>query len=184
MLRIDVASRAIETTIPLAGKNPFGIFLQYEGAFWLAEPGDVDTANEALAGVERFDPQTSTSSLVVKESDVGGASIMQVAITAGCGAAIVADPSPKNRTALVTFDPATGALFTTWSSPAFGPTTDYDLQGMLWVGSVLLVGDRGATTSGKYPVHAFDLAPPCTLQKRPDTILLQLQPVAFGAPPK
>jgi streptogramin lyase len=184
ILRIDVATQQIEASLPLLGRNPFGLFVPFDGSLWLAEPGSVDAADETLAGIERFDPQTSTSTLVVKESDVGGASVMQVALTAGCGAAIVADPSPKNLTALVTFDPASGSLYSTWTRPAFGPTTDYDLEGMLWVGSVLLVGDRTVTSTGKYAVHTFDLVAPCTLHERPDTIFLPLQPVAFATPPR
>ena len=181
ILPIDVTTGVAETPIPLQGRNPFGLFVPYDGKLWMAEPGSFYVSNEPLAGIEVFDPQTSTSQLLVHEADLGG-SIAQVAITAGCGAAIIADSSPKNLTSLVTFDPVTGIPFTTATNPVFGPTTDYDLQGMLWVGTSLAVGNRTTTADGKFAVHVFNLTGTCTLQERPDTVFLPMQPVAFGAP--
>ena len=93
MLKIDIATRKIEGGDPAQGRNPFGLFDIYGGYIWLAGQGDVDTANEANAGVERFDPQTSKSTLLLSESALAGGSVIEVAVTAGCGAFIVADPS-------------------------------------------------------------------------------------------
>jgi hypothetical protein len=185
VLRIDVASGTIDGTTSLVGRNPFGLFVPYGGALWLAEPGTFDQANESSAGVERFDPQTQTSTLVVAETAFG-ASVAEVAVTSGCAAAVVADATTVNATSLVTFDPDTGAALTTAAKPVLA-TSGYDLQGMLWVGNVLLVGDRTPATGGaqRYPVHAFDRTPgDCVLTERPDAIFLEgLPPVGFQPTP-
>ncbi len=182
ILQIDVASGAIEDATPLQGRNPFGLFFAYAGALWMAEPGDFAKTNEPLAGIERFDPQTHTSKLLVTEIAFG-ASVAEVAVTAGCGAAIVADATSKNATSLVTFDPDAGTALTTAANPILS-TSGYDLQAMLWVheeaGDVLLVGDRTKPSGGgQYAVHAFDRSGGCVLTKRPDVISLPLQPIAF-----
>ncbi|HEY2510370.1 MAG TPA: hypothetical protein VGI39_05930 [Polyangiaceae bacterium] len=179
ILRIDVTSGQVEGTTDLVGRNPFGGIVSYGGALWLAEPGDFASATEMLAGIERFDPQTATSALRVKETDLGG-SVSEVAVTGGCGAAIVADASANNLTSLVTFDPQSGAVLANASSPVFGPTSGFNLEGMLWVGNVLLVGDRGGS-GGQYAVHAFDLTAPCSLKVRTDTIFLKQAPIALRA---
>ncbi len=179
ILRIDVTTLAVEQAVDLAGKNPFGL-VEHDGALFLAEPGDFSSADDELAGVERFDPATSTTRLLARERDLGG-SVAEVAVTSGCGVAIVADPSAKNVTSLVTFDPATGAALTRAASAVLGPTEGFDLQGLAWKGDVLLVGDRRRTTSG-YAVHAFDRTGACDLQPRPDVIFLQQKPVALRAP--
>ena len=122
ILPIDVATFAAKPPVALVGRNPFGTFFPYGGALWMAEPGDFASTTETLAGIERFDPETSTSSLLVRESDLGG-SVAEVAITAGCGAAIIADSSAKNLTSLVTFDPRAEPSSRTRSKPVFGPAT-------------------------------------------------------------
>ena len=177
LLPIDVTTGAARSPIPLAGRNPFGGFVPYGGALWMAEPGDFASSTETLAGIERFDPEAGTSRLVVRESDLGG-SVSEVAITSGCAAAIVADASPKNLTSLVTFDPVSGAPLTTAAKPVFGPTADFDLEGMIWVGSALAVGDRTVTPRG-YAVHVFDRVRGCSLAERADAIFLPQKPVAF-----
>src|SRR5262249_33073027 len=101
ILRLDVATAAVEGIVPLEGRNPFGL-APHGGAFYLAEPGDFSTADDPLAGIERFDPQTSTTRLLVREADLGG-SVAETAIADGCGVAIVADASSQNLTSLVTF---------------------------------------------------------------------------------
>src|SRR5205085_4632727 len=70
MLRIDVATRAVEAVIPLAGRNPFNPMSFADGALFLAEPGNFDTAHEDGAGIERLDVETSTTRLVVPEKDL------------------------------------------------------------------------------------------------------------------
>jgi hypothetical protein len=179
ILQIDVATAAIESATPLQGRNPFGLFFSYGGALWMAEPGDFAKTNEPLAGIERFDPQTRTSKLVVAEVAFG-ASVAEVAVTSGCGAAIVADATSKNATSLVTFDPDTGAPLTTAANPILS-TSGYDLEAMLWVGDELLVGDRTKPSGGgQYAVHAFERSGGgCVLTKRPDVISLWQPPIAF-----
>src|SRR5207302_5909158 len=100
---------------------------------------------------ERFDTETGVPTLLVKEKDLGG-SVAEVAVTRGCGAAIVAGPQKDvNPTTLVSFDPVTGHVT---SRAVIGPTPGYDLQGLAWRDGTLYVGDRRAD-SGGYRVHVF-----------------------------
>ena len=178
MLRVDVASGAVETHVELAGRNPFGTMENDEGTLWLAEPGNFDDATEAQAGVERFDTSASTSALVVSEVDLGG-SVAQVSVSAGCGVAIVADATTANATSLALFDPTTGhALAPASSSPL--STEGFDLEGLAWSGGALLVGDRRRASSG-YPVHVFDGA--CAPVERADEVFLPLPPIAISVVP-
>lgn len=158
MLRIDVASRVVEASIELAGRNPFNTMSELDGALYLAEPGNFDESKDALAGIERFDTATSTTRLLVAERELGG-SVSEVAVTEGCGAAIVAGPERTvNPTSLVTFDPSTGKVLTTAAAPVLGPTPGYDLQALTWRGDLLYVGDRRPGGAG-YRVHAFEREP-------------------------
>ncbi len=158
MLRIDVATRKVEATIQLKGRNPFNTMAEHDGALFLAEPGNFDTAGEPLAGIERFDTATSTTRLLVTEQDLGG-SVAEVAVTDGCGAAIVGGPQKDvNPTSLVTFDPTSGKVLTSAQAAVLGPTPRYDLQGLAWRGTSLYVGDRRRGPNG-YPVHVFDREP-------------------------
>jgi hypothetical protein len=175
MLRIDVASGAVEAHVELAGRNPFGMY-QDRGLIWLAEPGNFNDATEPLAGIERFDPSTSTTALVVHETDLGG-SVAQVAVSAGCGAAIVANATPNlNATSLVTFDPQSGLAIAPLSRAPI-VTGGFDLEGLQWVGGALAVGDRRRAGAG-YPVHVFDATPACALTERRTPVYLPLSPVA------
>jgi hypothetical protein len=181
MLRIDVATRAIEASIELAGRNPFNPMAELGGALFLAEPGNFDADDDALAGIERFDTATSTTRLLVSEKDLGG-SVSEIAVTDGCGAAIVAGPQQDvNPTSLVTFDPVTGRVLSTARAPVLGPTAGYDLQGLAWRGGSLFVGDRRSAGSG-YRVHVFEREPgTCTLHENAQTIDLPQRPVAIRA---
>jgi hypothetical protein len=180
MLRIDVATLAMEAATDLVGKNPFGLVAE-GGVLFLAEPGDFASVSDELAGVERFDPATSTSRLLARERDLGG-SVAEVAISGGCGAAIVADATARNATSLVTFDVVTGAPFTRAAAAVLGPTDGFDLQGLAWKGDVLMVGDRRRVERG-YAVHAFDRTGTCDLHERADAVFLQQKPVALRAIP-
>jgi hypothetical protein len=175
MLRIDVKTRTVETHVELAGRNPFA--MRVEGtALWLSEPGNFDAGTEPLAGVERFDTSTSTTALLAHEADLGG-SVAEVAVSGNCGVAIVAGPTAVNATSLVTFDATTGAVITPAAESPLA-TGGFDLQGLDWVGSALLAGDRRRLSAG-YPVHVFDAAA-CALHERvPDLIELPLPPVAL-----
>lgn len=180
MLRIDVATRTVEAAIDLAGRNPFNAMAQLGRALFLAEPNNTDVADEAFGGIERFDAGTGTTRLLVREHDLG-ASVMEVAVTEGCGAAIVAGPVPKvNPTALVTFDPVTGAVLSTFSAPVLA-TPGFDLQGLVWREQKLYVGDRRKGSNGFYPVHELGLTGTCTLQLTGKTIDLPQPPVGLQA---
>ena len=176
MLRIDVATRVVEAVVPLAGRNPVGPMKDDAGVLWLAEPGDFDDATELDAGVERFDTATSTSALVASESSLGG-SVTELATASGCGVAIVADATTNvNATALVTFDPSSGAVTAAAAASPLA-TEGFDLEGLAWSAGALLVGDRRRASSG-YPVHVFDGA--CAPTERPDVVFLPLPPIAVA----
>lgn len=176
MLRVDVATGTVEAHVELAGRNAFG--MSENGAvLWLAEPGDFNSATDALAGVERFDTDMSTTALVVREKDLG-ASVTEVAVAGRCGAAIVADPTPNvNATSLAVFDTTTGAVIASGSRSPLR-TDQFDLQGLVWKGGSLLVGDRRRAATG-YPVHVFDVGPACSLVERAGALFLPLPPIAF-----
>lgn len=175
MLRVDVATRTVEATIELAGRNPFGSMSELGSALYLAEPGNFNSAADTLAGVERFDTATSETRLLVTEDALGG-SVAEVAVTDGCGVAIVAGPEDGvNPTWAVAFDPTTGAVLGT----IFGPTPGYDLQGLAWRGGTLYLGDRRSDADGTWPVHVFERGAGCALTLSSRTIPLPLRPVAL-----
>lgn len=178
MLRIDVASRQVEAVVELAGRNPFNAMAQLGDLLFLAEPNNTDVADEPFGGIERFDANTSATQLLVREKDIGG-SVTEVAVTERCGAAIVAGPIPKvNPTALVSFDPTSGAVLSTYTSPILS-TPGFDLQGLVWRGDMLYVGDRRRGSNGKYQVHEFARTGTCTLQATGKTIDLPQPPVGL-----
>jgi hypothetical protein len=180
MLRIDVGSRAIDATFELAGRNPFNPMSELDGFLFLAEPGNFDSKSDELAGIERFDTQTSTSVLLVRETALGG-SVAEVAVTKGCGAAIVAGPERDvNPTWLVTFDPITGEVLQSREAPLLGPTSGYDLQALAWRGDSLYVGDRRRSTEG-YPIHVFQRTGACTLGRLDRNLFVPQRPVALRA---
>jgi hypothetical protein len=122
--------------------------------------------------------------MLVAEHDLGG-SVTEVAVTDGCGAAIVAGPEATvNPTHLVTFDPNTGQVFSGGASspapPVIGPTPGYDLWGLAWRGRTLYVGDRRRGATG-YGIHVFDRGEACTLRDTGRTIDLPQRPVALRA---
>ena len=180
MLRIDTATRAVEATIELAGRNPFNTMAELGTVLYLAEPNNTRVADEEFGGIERFDTVTSTTELLVRERDLGG-SVMEVAVTAGCGAAIVAAPGQLNPTALVTFDPDNGKIFHTFSTPVLGPTPGFDLAGLVWRGDKLYVGDRHKGGNGQYPVHELARSGGCELVPTGNTIDVPQPPVGLQA---
>jgi len=181
MLRIDVATRKVEGTIELAGRNPFNTMAEKDGVLFMAEPGNFDIAGEPFAGIERFDTKTSETRMLVSEEALGG-SVTQVAVTDHCGVAIVAGPvRDVNPTSLVSFDPDTGRVIASAALPLFGPTAGFDLQGLTWRGDTLYLGDRRAAGTG-YPVHVFEREPgTCNLHLSPRVLDLPLAPVALGS---
>lgn len=183
IVHVDVATRTVGATLQLVARDPFGPMVPFDGAFWLAAPGSFGAVDEEEAGIERFDPASFTSRLVVREKDLGG-SVVAVALDGGCGAAIVADATPNvNATALVTFDPSTGRVLAPASAPVLA-TPGFDLAGLGWVDGELLVGDRraGAGAGGGFAVHAFARTAPdaCALAQQPDRIELRQKPVALA----
>ncbi|MEA2751850.1 MAG: hypothetical protein QOI41_5993 [Myxococcales bacterium] len=181
MLRIDVATRKVEDQIVLAGRNPFNPMAVDvgSGALFLAEPGNFNAADEPRAGIERFDTATSTTRLLVTEHDLGG-SVAEIAVTDGCGVAIVAGPQDVNPTSLMTFDPVSGKVLSSPQAPVLGPTPGYDLQALAWRGNSLYVGDRRAGASG-YPIHVFERDPgTCNLHEVTNrSFVLPQKPVAL-----
>ena len=181
MLRIDVATRAVEAAITLAGRNPFNTIAQDGEALFLAMPGNFADAAEGAAGVERFDLATSTTRLLVREADLG-ASVAEVTVRGRCGVAILADATPTvNRTSLATFDAQTGAVL---AKNVIGPSESFDkgIRGLAWAngGRTLLVGDRARQDKG-YPIHAFEPDDACRLRALPDTIFVGQKPVSVRA---
>lgn len=176
MARFDVATRALEATRDLAGRNPFGPMVEADGAFFIAAPGNFDALDEPDAGVERFDPATFTGSLLVSERDLGGSAV-EVAVQGACGAAIVADASSKNATALVTFDAKSGRVLAPAARPV-ARTDDFDLRGLAWRDGALLVGDRRRAAAG-FPVRVFERSAACELRERPDSVPISQKPIAI-----
>jgi hypothetical protein len=175
MLRIDVATALVEGYVELAGRNPFGSIVAEGGVLWLADPGSWGNGSEADAGIERFDPATSTTSLVVSEADLGE-SVAEVAVSGACAVAIVADSTSVNATSLVTVDLASGTVTTTAANSPLS-TAGYDLEGLELVGAEVLVGDRRRAASG-YPVHVFEMDDSCNLSDS-GTLVLSQPPVAI-----
>lgn len=175
MLRIDVATRAVEAVIELAGRNPFNPMPILDGRLFLSAAGSFDSVTDEAAGIERFDTATSTTRLLVREADLGG-SVLQLAVTRGCGAAIVAGPEPDvNPTSVVTFDPETGAVL----DRVLGPTPGFDLSGVTWRGDALYVGDRRRASNG-FPVHVFArTGSDCKLTPADRTIAVPLPPIGL-----
>jgi hypothetical protein len=187
MLRIDVATAAVEARIQLVGRNPFGM-VRDGSILWLSEPGEsaeggFSSTTDALGGIERFDTSTSTSTLLVHEADLGG-SVTEVAVSGSCAAAIVADATLVNATSLVTFDPTTGAVIASAAHSPYATTGSgggFYLQATAWIGADLYVGDRRRAGNG-YPVHGFRASAACGLTPLPDAIFLPLPPVEVRAP--
>jgi hypothetical protein len=99
---IDTTSLGLVQTITLAGRNPIGLMSESSGKLWLADAGDpeLQNANEPDAGIEVVDTQSLTSTLLIPETTLG-ASAIEVAVSATCGAAILADATTVNHTSLV-----------------------------------------------------------------------------------
>ncbi len=178
LLEIDTKTRAIVKAHPLAGRNPFGAMTEHEGALYLAEPGNFDDDRETLAGIERFDPKTRTSELLVRETELGG-SITELTIAGSCAAAIVADPTiDVNATSLVTIDLRTRTVVQPLARSPLR-TSGYELQGLAVHEGMLLVGDRRKTSAGTYDVHTFDIRADCTIAPRAERLALPQKPVAI-----
>jgi len=181
LLRVDVATRSVDDApIPLAARNPLLLVDEALGSFFLASPGNFDDVTEDAAGIERFEPEGPSTRLLASEKALGGSATL-VAVTRGCGAAIVAGPTDANATSLVTFDPDTGAVFRAAANAVLA-TDGFDLKALAWRGDALLVGD-GRRAAGGYPVHVFDRANACDLTMRPDAIFVPLPPVGLRAIP-
>lgn len=185
LAQVDVTTLAIEKEVPLAGRNPFNLMSESATALFLAAPGNFNAADEASAGIEQFHLATSTTKLVVRETDLAG-SVAEVSVTDGCGAAIVADASSNlNRTSLAIFDPETGEVLT---RTLLGPTDGFDLQGLAWIPASggkperLLVGDRRASAGRGYPIHVFEReGAACGLRATEDSTFVPQKPIALRA---
>ncbi len=179
LLEIDTRTRAVVATHELQGRNPFGSMIEHDSVLYLAAPGDFNAANEDAAGLERFDPTTGTSRIVLRETDLGG-SLAEAALTNGCGAAIVADPVKNvNATRLVSFDLRGTAKIVQGGASSPLATPGYDLQALAVHGKTLLVGDRRRSADGTYAVHTFDIRADCTLVPTKADLSLPQKPIAF-----
>ncbi|MFO0679543.1 MAG: hypothetical protein U0169_23655 [Polyangiaceae bacterium] len=182
IVRIDVARGEIDSETTLAGRNPFTLVVPWDGGLWFGTIGNVSSANEVDAGVERFDPGAGTSRLVVTEANLGG-SVIAIALAEGCGVAIVADArTDVNATSVVTFDPRTGTVLRNTSNAVYGPTAGYDLWTASWSGDTLFVGDRRRQDRG-FPIHTFRRTESCTLTPETDAIFVAQKPVAIRTLP-
>ena len=185
LVKIDVPSRAIESTLELKGRNPFGLIVEEGGKLYLAAPGNVNDVTETDAGIEVVDLATFTSTLLVRESDLG-ASVDEVSIASGatCGTAIVMGAQPNvNPTSVISFNVATGAIVTPLSQ-GFLSTSGFDLAGMAWLsGGQNLVGDRRAVSGSGYAVHVLSASSSCELSEGGAPLYAPLQPVAMVAIP-
>jgi len=180
----DVATRTLERTTPLAGRNPFNAVVFHGGALFVTDAGNFDADDERDAGIERVDPHhPEDARLLITEATLGG-SASAVAIADGCGAAIIADRSKTNATSVVTFDPETGAPLRTATQGGvlFGPSLDYHFWAIAFVGDKLLVGDRRRSASG-YPIHVWNKTGRCELVPRESPIYVAQKPVALRAMP-
>jgi hypothetical protein len=181
ILRIDVMTRAVEAAIPLLGENVFEVteLDPATGAFFLAESGTFSVADEPHAGIEAFDVASETSKMLVTKHALG-ASPAEVAVTAGCAVAIVADASSANVTTLVSFDPVTGTELQPLAGPVLPTSAGFFLQGTAWLtGDVLLVGDGDPAQPRASKLHVFDRTGGCTLTERPATLPLPLKAIAI-----
>jgi hypothetical protein len=178
MARFDVASEQLEEVRDLATRNPFGAIREAGGVFYLASPGNFDVLDEAAAGIERFDPVAFAGTILVTERDLGGSAV-EVAVEGDCGAAIVADATSKNATALVVFEASSGRVVMPAAQTSL-KTDDFDLRGLTWQDGALLVGDRRRGGAG-FSVHVFDRvrAAACELRERPNTISVSQKPIGL-----
>ena len=178
LLRFDVATETFEASLELKTRNPFGRLVFDRSRYYLASAGSFGVADEADAGVEEVDPQAFSSRLLVSERQLGG-SVVQVAVHDGCGAAIIADATARNRTALVSFDAKNGEVLSTFATPLFGPTEGYDLWALAWDGAELYLGDQRRGARG-YPIHRFLRSQAtCELVKNGDPLLVSQKPLAL-----
>jgi len=180
VVRVDAKTLQVDAQVKLSGQDPFGLAVPFGGGLFFAEPGRFDSIAETNAGVERLDPDTLKSAMVVRETDLGG-SVSEVAVTDGCAAAIVADPTKDiNATSLVTFDPNTGKVHTN-ATTSLLKSAGFDLEGLAFTQGTLYVGDRRRAATG-YPIHAFSVGAGCALSLLPDTLFSPQKPVAIRSP--
>ena len=71
-------------------------------------------------------------------------------------------------------------MLTTFAAPVLA-TAGFDLQGLVWRGQKLYVGDRRKASNGFYPVHELALTGTCTLRDTGHTIDLPQPPVGLQA---
>jgi hypothetical protein len=186
LARIDLETGAVEDVLTLAGRNPLGLLVQLGNQLYLADAGTWCTAGECPSGqpdtgVERVDTASFTSKLLVTGDELGGHAT-EVAVTASCGAVIVAGAWPATPTSLVRFDPTTANGAVTHHT-VIPTATSFTLAGLAWVGGdALLVGDRG-TAGGAPTVRVFDadVSAGCSLTERSATLPLPLPPIGFAA---
>lgn len=162
LLEIDTLSRRVIAEHPLRARNPYGPSLLQSGVLVMASPGSFDRVDEDDAGVETLDPISGESKLVVSERLIGG-SVVEARLTGACVVAIVAGAVPDvNPTSLVSWDrERNNPVHSTHTSPLRTP--GFELRGLFVEGTRMYVGERRASPDGKFPLHAFEVRPDCTL---------------------
>jgi hypothetical protein len=175
MAIIDTDKRVLVSTVTLSGRNPFGHFAVDGGMLYLADPGNFDVANEPSAGLERFDPKTLTSVLLVPEASLLGSSLTEVSVSGNCAIAITADPTPNvNRTSAVVIDLELHRVAATLLQ-----TAGFDLRGVYLDQNSAFIGDRRKISTG-FPIHIFPRMANCRFAGETTPAILSLPPVAVG----
>jgi hypothetical protein len=189
LIRLDLATLAVEDHIQLKGQNPIGLMVQVGNQLYLADASNWGSAqgepalglDQDKGGIEVVDTASFTSRLLVDDVTLGGHTV-QLAVANGCGVAIIAGAWPLTPTSLIRFDPTSGTVADMSNRTVIPANSGFDLSGLAWVGgNVLLVGD-GSAIAGGYPIHVFDLvSTTCALTRQPQPLVTPLPPVGLVA---
>jgi hypothetical protein len=176
----DTTSRMLLQTVTLQGRNPVQgkPFVDAAGAIWLTDAGSFYDI-EKDAGIEKFDPTTLTSTLVMSEIALG-ANAIAMTVSGSCTVAILADTTMNNRTSLVTLDLTMKRI-----TAQLLNTEGFDLAGLFMDDVRLVGGDRRKGDLG-YPLHVFKRLSTqqgaCAFQRDRD-IWVSAPPIAIARTP-
>ncbi|AKT37344.1 SMP-30/gluconolactonase/LRE family protein [Chondromyces crocatus] len=163
------------TPIELAGRNPFGRFVE---ALWdpkllaIATPGDFGELT-AGDGIDLIDTAEGKARQIISEVALGGSATDVALVGPNEAYALVAGPEDGvNPTRVVAFDPERGEV-----TRVLAKAEGYYHWGLLIVGDLLVVGDR---TPGRARVVFFDRS---TGSEAGEIIAQRLSPVSFALLP-
>lgn len=146
---VDLTKRMIVGSFLLHGENPFGKMRPVlsdpsGGTVAIATPGSFFDANCATCGAELVDLAKGTSTLVLRETDLGGSVSETLIASPTEGYAIVMGPDTDNPTWVVEFDPSTQKVTRTLADtrPLGMGARGYYYWGLAIDGDYVLVGDR------------------------------------------